>query len=142
MTITLLSLILLHLALPLPEEYAGTEIIIDNIDLSLGGNIKIQVFNELAVTSDRMVPILEKTIAANGDKSPITLAQLSTGKYMIAIMHDCNGNGKMDYSFFGVPKEGYAFSGQFSCGLKSAGPKFHMIKLNEGLQQVRMHLCY
>jgi len=35
---------------------------------------------------------------------------LSEGEYVIAIFQDSNGNGKMDYSLFGIPKEPYGFS--------------------------------
>ncbi|GGF36655.1 DUF2141 domain-containing protein [Echinicola rosea] len=140
---SLLYLILMYLVRPVPDEYSHAVITIDNVDLSLGGNIKIQVFDELTVVnSEGMAPILEKTITANVEDLPVRLDQLPIGEYMIAVLHDSNGNGKLDYSIFGVPKEGYAFSGQFSCSLKSAGPKLHMIHLTEGLQHIRMHLCY
>lgn len=35
---------------------------------------------------------------------------LSEGEYVIAIFQDTNGNDKMDYGLFGIPKEPYGFS--------------------------------
>lgn len=35
---------------------------------------------------------------------------LPPGRYGIAVYHDENGNGKLDYNLFGVPVEGYGFS--------------------------------
>jgi len=32
------------------------------------------------------------------------------GEYAIALYHDENNNGKCDRNFFGIPKEGFAFS--------------------------------
>ncbi|MEA2027999.1 MAG: DUF2141 domain-containing protein, partial [Campylobacterota bacterium] len=32
------------------------------------------------------------------------------GHYAIALFHDQNGNGELDYNIFGIPTEGYAFS--------------------------------
>jgi uncharacterized protein (DUF2141 family) len=40
---------------------------------------------------------------------PIPLAALPPGDYAIAIIHDENGNGKLD-TFAGVPREGVGFS--------------------------------
>ncbi|HYD30204.1 MAG TPA: DUF2141 domain-containing protein [Azospirillaceae bacterium] len=35
---------------------------------------------------------------------------LPPGRYGIAVYHDENGNGKLDYNLFGVPLEGFGFS--------------------------------
>ncbi|AWW28787.1 hypothetical protein DN752_00810 [Echinicola strongylocentroti] len=138
----LLYLLLLYLVHPHGVEYANTVISIDNLDLKLAGNVKVQVFDEHALHTGIMDPVMEKTITAHENQLPVKLDKLPTGKYMIAVLHDANGNGKLDYSFFGVPKEGYGFSGQYSCKVKSAGPSQHIIQLSPGLQHVTIHLCY
>lgn len=40
----------------------------------------------------------------------ITFPNLPQGSYAISLMHDENGNGKMDTGFLGIPKEGYGAS--------------------------------
>jgi len=40
----------------------------------------------------------------------ITFVNLPRGEYAISLMHDENGNGKMDTGFLGIPKEGYGAS--------------------------------
>ena len=35
---------------------------------------------------------------------------LPAGKYAIAVMHDENGNRKLDRNFLGIPKEGFGFA--------------------------------
>ncbi len=40
----------------------------------------------------------------------ITFTHLPQGSYAISLIHDENGNGKMDTGFFGIPKEGYGAS--------------------------------
>ena len=35
---------------------------------------------------------------------------LPLGEYAVKLIHDENGNGKMDTNLFGIPKEDYAFS--------------------------------
>ena len=39
-----------------------------------------------------------------------TFKDIPWGTYAIAIFHDTNSNGMLDKNFFGIPKEGYAFS--------------------------------
>lgn len=41
--------------------------------------------------------------------APIALGELAPGDYAIAIIHDENGNGKLD-TFAGIPREGVGFS--------------------------------
>lgn len=36
--------------------------------------------------------------------------QLPAGKYAVAVIHDENGNHKLDRSFLGIPKEGFGFA--------------------------------
>jgi len=39
-----------------------------------------------------------------------TFKNVPDGHYAIALFHDINSNGKLDYNFFGIPEELYAFS--------------------------------
>lgn len=42
---------------------------------------------------------------------PMTLCfRLPPGDYAAAVIHDLNGNGKLDRSVFGIPREPYGFS--------------------------------
>lgn len=45
-------------------------------------------------------------------KGTVTLrfADLAPGNYAISVMHDENGNGKLDSNILGIPKEAYGFS--------------------------------
>ncbi|MEC3912276.1 DUF2141 domain-containing protein [Sphingobium sp. CR2-8] len=47
--------------------------------------------------------------AVAAKRGPIPLGQLAPGDYAIAIIHDENGNGKLD-TFAGIPREGVGFS--------------------------------
>lgn len=47
------------------------------------------------------------------DGSPalrFTFADLPPGEYAVRVMHDENGNGRMDSNLFGIPKEGHGAS--------------------------------
>lgn len=50
------------------------------------------------------------------------------GEYAIAVIHDLNGNGKLDTNFFGYPSEPFAFSRGFKPVL--SGPDFADCKFN------------
>lgn len=52
----------------------------------------------------------------------IVFRDVPPGRYAIALLHDENGNGRMDYSFIGMPKEGYGFSRD--APVRMAPPKF------------------
>ena len=51
-----------------------------------------------------------KIVPVNDDKVEVVFKVSEKGKYAIAIMHDLNKNGKMDYNFVGYPKDPYGFS--------------------------------
>ena len=58
------------------------------------------------------------------DKEVLDMARfenLPAGQYALAIVHDENGNNKLD-TFAGIPKEGYGFSR--NPGFKPRAPKF------------------
>jgi uncharacterized protein (DUF2141 family) len=44
---------------------------------------------------------------------------VAPGTYAVAVIHDENGNGKLDKSFFGVPTEGYGVSNNHTYSMSS-----------------------
>ena len=56
-----------------------------------------------------------KTKIANGIL--LVEVKLEPGKYGISLLDDENFNGKMDYNFIGIPKEGFGFSNYYHTGL-------------------------
>ncbi len=60
--------------------------------------------------------------------------ELPPGEYAVAVLHDVNGNGKMDYRLLRLPKEPYGFSN--GAKPKLGPPKFEDAAFNladEGL---------
>ena len=51
-----------------------------------------------------------------------TFKDLPPGRYALTGFHDENNNGKMDYTFIGIPKEGFFFSNDASP--KLSAPSF------------------
>jgi len=50
------------------------------------------------------------TLFPHAKNITVTFDDITDGKYAIALFHDENENKKLDKNFFGIPKEGYAFS--------------------------------
>lgn len=66
------------------------------------------------------------------DNSTYVTFSLQPGTYGISLLDDANDNGKMDYNFIGVPREGFGFVDYYHCGLSR--PKFEDFQfyLNDG----------
>lgn len=51
-----------------------------------------------------------KILVTEAKKHGLVLGGLPMGDYALSVFHDENQNGKFDTNFFGIPKEGFAFS--------------------------------
>jgi uncharacterized protein (DUF2141 family) len=67
---------------------------------------------------------------------------LPLGVYALAVLHDENGNGKMDKNFMGIPREGYGASNNPK--KKMRAPTFDEAKfsLNGAQQTIEIKLIY
>jgi uncharacterized protein (DUF2141 family) len=83
------------------------------------------------------VEIDPKTMSAQ-----VTFKDLPQGTFAISVLHDENGNGKMDKNFVGMPKEGYGASNNPS--KKRRAPTFDEAKfsLNTSEQAIEITLIY
>ncbi len=64
----------------------------------------------------------KRHFAVPASDGPVVLGQLAPGSYAIAIIHDENGNGKLD-TFAGIPREGVGFSR--NPAIRFGAPSFH-----------------
>ena len=121
----------------------NTTLRVGNLDFDLGGDVRVQVFKRSQpfdfVGDLKPVEKLQVTLE---QAQRVKLPELEPGEYMIAVFHDSNQNGKMDYNFFGSPQEGYGFSGEFLCNTKYPGPELHYIRLSGGDQEITINICY
>ena len=70
-----------------------------------------------------------KTKISNG--TLVVEVKLEPGKYGISLMDDENFNGKMDYNFIGIPKEGFGFSNYYHTGLTKPKLKSFLFEVIE-----------
>jgi len=60
---------------------------------------------------DKPEQALATKVSKNGsDSFAATFENIPYGTYAVSVLHDENGNGKMDKGFFGIPKEGFGVS--------------------------------
>lgn len=75
-----------------------------------GGLLNVSLFNTAAAWNDEGEMVAAKQVEVDEVTEVIVFAGLVPGRYAIRLMHDENGNGKLDSNFFGIPKEGWGFS--------------------------------
>lgn len=81
---------------------------LQNVEVS-EGTIRIALFNsQEAYENDKITKQLK--VAAQKGVQTIVLKEIVGGEYVFKVHHDSNKNDEMDTNFFGIPKEGYAFS--------------------------------
>ena len=73
------------------------------------GQIRIAVYDEETwLDTERW--IAAQRIPAQAVGNVTATFELPSGTYAVAVLHDLNANGKMDYRFLRLPKEPYGFS--------------------------------
>jgi uncharacterized protein (DUF2141 family) len=70
-----------------------------------------------------------------GKEVDVVFNEVPYGIYAFVVLHDKNHNGKMDFNFFHLPREGYAFSCNAKVGL--GPPSFDQAKFTVQSPEVR-----
>ena len=62
--------------------------------------------------------------------------------YALSVLHDENGNGRMDTNFIGIPKEGYGVSNNINP--RTRAPKFEeaMFSLSKNIKILKIDIIY
>ncbi|MHA6718369.1 DUF2141 domain-containing protein [Sphingomonas sp. RS6] len=80
---------------------------------------------------------IKRTVSAADGR--VRVSGLAPGDYAVAVIHDANGNGKLD-TFMGIPREGFGFSRNPAIGF--GPPRFNAaqfpVTAGSARQQVRM----
>jgi uncharacterized protein (DUF2141 family) len=78
----------------------------------------------------------------NTMSTQVSFKDLPYGSHAVSVLHDENGNGKMDKNFVGMPKEGYGASN--NPAKKRRAPTFDEAKfsLNAPEQTIEIQLIY
>lgn len=74
------------------------------------GKLMVAVHDSAAGWDGEAKPISAQSQDIAGDSATFHFIGLAAGTYAIEVVHDENGNGKLDTNVVGMPIEGYGFS--------------------------------
>ncbi len=101
--------ILFAVALPFATQAGELKLVINNSGLS-GKNLFVAVHAVAADFPSKDDSAIKRVVIATGDKTELSLPNITAGEYAVAVFADVNGNGKLDNNFIGMPKEPVAVS--------------------------------
>jgi len=74
------------------------------------GSLMVALVNTDAAWNNQAKPVAAQAVAAVKGEMQLKFTDLPDGAYAVQVMHDENGNDKLDSNFLGIPTEGYGFS--------------------------------
>jgi len=93
----------------LPLFAKDIQIKVTNIDITLGGDIRIALFNSKE-EFPKGKPLKTEIISTDKNEKIVNFRELQDSDYAVALFHDQNRDGKMEKNFLGIPQEGYGIS--------------------------------
>lgn len=97
------------LALPFAAQAGELKLLINSSGLS-GKTLFIAVHSIAADFPMHDDKAIKSAVIATGDKTELSIPNIASGEYAVAVFADVNGNGKLDSNFIGMPKEPVAVS--------------------------------
>jgi uncharacterized protein (DUF2141 family) len=82
-------------------------------------------------------------VANRGEGTACVFFGVPPGEYAVSVLHDEDGNGRMNRGFFGAPEEGWGVSNDAEPGTMS-GPSYEDARFafEGGTRRMRIHLRY
>ncbi|MCK5809781.1 MAG: DUF2141 domain-containing protein [Cocleimonas sp.] len=107
-------------------QAANLTVIIDNVDIKRGGNMRVGLFSpQEKFLSNKPFQGQEKVVKTK--KLTFIFKNIPAGQYAITSFQDINGNKKIDTNFFGMPVEPYSVSGKPRWGKPEFKPASFLI---------------
>ncbi|MCJ7449255.1 MAG: DUF2141 domain-containing protein [Bacteroidales bacterium] len=133
--ILFIKILLLFLLPSMNLNAQNVEVIITGIRAEKG-QIAIGVFKD-DKTFQKEEAFLNKKFVKNSISNGEMRAQFSLepGTYGLSLLDDENSNGKMEYNFLRMPKEGFGFSDYYHKGFTK--PKFDFFKFTINKDQIK-----
>lgn len=107
------------------------------------GKMSVNLFNgKDGFPDDPLKSFGWKTVKIVPDTVVIVFEDLPYGNYAVSILHDENSNGKMEKNFFGIPKEGFAFSNNYAPKIMVPSFSDAMISLKQPKLRSELKMLY
>ena len=91
-----------------PERGSLTVVVVDLENDE--GQVVIALLDSAEAYEEDMVAFREAMPKISERKVSVTFEDVPYGTYALKVVHDENGNGKLDTNFIGIPKEHFGFS--------------------------------
>ncbi len=107
------------------------------------GNVCLSLFSQAeGFPSQANRAVALQCVAARDVAEGVIFQGLSAGNYAIAVFHDANADGKLNTGIFGIPKEGFGFSG--NPAIKTRAPRFNetAFALSTPTAQIQIQMKY
>jgi len=117
---SILILLFTVFGLILNAQTAELTIVVTDIELIKDSKIMVAVYNseETFFDSEKVYRVLE--VPVDSSAVVFTLSNMPEGVYAITMFHDEDNDDEMDRKWYGPPKEGYAFSNNFTSNIRPA----------------------
>jgi uncharacterized protein (DUF2141 family) len=138
----IITLLMIILCFTYAEDKTNNEltVIVYGIE-GLKGQIAIGLFNNQNDWIKDKQDYIALKIKVSGDTIFYTYKNIPKGIYAVALYHDENMNGILDFGLFYIPKEGYAFSNNVFGIL--GPPKFEKASfLLDGKKTIQIEINY
>jgi uncharacterized protein (DUF2141 family) len=101
--------LLFALVLPFAAQAGELKLLINSSGLS-GKTLFVSVHSIATDFPMNEEKAVKRSVIAMGDKTELSIPNIASGEYAVAVFADMNGNGKLDSNFIGMPKEPVAVS--------------------------------
>lgn len=98
------------LALPAAPAFAGDLTVTLRGVRAQTGLLKLALVDGPEGWASQAPPVRVDGAPPAGDTRQFVFRDLPPGRYALTVMHDENGNGRLDTNLIGMPTEGYGFS--------------------------------
>ena len=97
---------------PTPIRAQGATLVVNMTGFrNSNGQAAVAVFNaQEGFPSDAAKAVRKQLVRIENGRAIATFNDVPPGSYAVSVLHDENGNGVMDKSLLGKPKEGYGVS--------------------------------
>lgn len=90
---------------------AAADLTVEVADIRVqAGQLKLAVVDSADGWDGKAKPVAAEALTPGAATATFRFKDLPPGTYAVQVMHDENGNGKLDTNFVGMPTEGYGFS--------------------------------
>ncbi|AAM72450.1 MAG TPA: DUF2141 domain-containing protein [Chlorobaculum sp.] len=113
------------------------EVLIDNVR-STDGIVDVALFSTKKGFPDKSALAIEGRSIPAEKCCKVIFENVPYGAYAISVLHDENGNGKMDKGLFGIPKEGFGTSNNPE--IKMGPPSFSDSRFDLKSKEITLHI--